>query len=62
MIDLNEPTANGLNARNIDFEDAFAPERLLPETLNAHELAPPARLAHRELAKPGRVPGGAQSA
>jgi hypothetical protein len=25
LIDLNEPTANGLNARNIDFEDAFAP-------------------------------------
>jgi hypothetical protein len=25
LIDLNEPTANGLNARNIDFEDAFSP-------------------------------------
>jgi uncharacterized repeat protein (TIGR04138 family) len=40
------------------FSDAFAPERLLPETLNARELAPPARLAHRELPRAARATGG----
>ena len=39
------------------FSDAFAPERLLPETLNARELAPPARLAHRELPRAARAKG-----
>jgi uncharacterized repeat protein (TIGR04138 family) len=39
------------------FSDAFAPERLLPQTLNAHELAPPARLAHRELPRAARAQG-----
>jgi uncharacterized repeat protein (TIGR04138 family) len=39
------------------FSDAFAPERLLPETLNPHELAPPARLAHRELPRAARAKG-----
>ena len=54
--DRKEDFADGYH-----FEDAFAPERLLPETLNAHELAPPARLAHRELQKAGRLPGGASA-
>jgi uncharacterized repeat protein (TIGR04138 family) len=39
------------------FSDAFAPERLLPQTLNAKELAPPARLAHRELPRAARAAG-----
>lgn len=52
--DKKEDFADGYH-----FEDAFAPERLLPETLNARELAPPARVAHRELAKTNRSPGTA---
>jgi uncharacterized repeat protein (TIGR04138 family) len=51
--DKKEDFADGYH-----FEDAFAPERLLPETLNAHELAPPARLVQRELSKTARMPGG----
>jgi uncharacterized repeat protein (TIGR04138 family) len=39
------------------FADAFAPERLLPQTLNVKELAPPARLQHRELPRAARVQG-----
>lgn len=39
------------------FSDAFAPERLLPETLNTKELAPPARLAHREMPRAARATG-----
>ena len=52
--DKKEDFADGYH-----FEEAFAPERLLPETLNARELAPPARVAHRELAKTARTPGTA---
>ncbi|MBI3725614.1 hypothetical protein HY251_16930 [bacterium] len=40
------------------FEDAFSPERLLPETLNARELAPPAHSNHRELPRAARATGG----
>ncbi len=39
------------------FSDAFAPERLLPETVNAKDLAPPARLAHREMPRAARATG-----
>jgi uncharacterized repeat protein (TIGR04138 family) len=54
--DKKEDFADGYH-----FEDAFAPERLLPETLNPRELAPPARLAHRELQKSGRHPYGSST-
>ena len=39
------------------FSDAFAPERLLPETVNAKDLTPPARLSHREMPRAARATG-----
>ena len=39
------------------FSDAFAPERLLPETVNAKDLTPPARLSPREMPRAARATG-----
>ena len=45
-------------AGGYDFDEAFAPEKLLPATLNARELAPPAHSNHRELPRAARASGG----
>jgi uncharacterized repeat protein (TIGR04138 family) len=44
-------------AGGYDFEEAFAPERLLLETVKPKELTAPARLSHRELPRAARAAG-----